>query len=240
VVRQLITENLLLAVAGGGLGLLLASWGVRFLVALAPQDTPGLASAGVNWGVLGFTIAVSLATGIAFGLVPALTAARVDLNHTLKESGRGSTESTRTRRRLGLLVSWELGLALVLLVGAGLLIKTFVALNRVDMGVDPHDVITMRVALLGPRYAERPRQAAFFRQLLQRVESLPGVESAAVIDGGGLPPDGGNGDSFLVVGRPAPPVNELPDAVNRVISPDYFRTMGIALLRGRGFTQADK
>jgi predicted permease len=239
VVRQLITENLLLAVAGGGLGLVLASWGVRFLVALAPQDTPGLTSAGVNWGVLGFTLAVSLAAGIAFGLVPALAAARVDLNQTLKESGRSSTEGTRTRRRLGLLVSWELALALVLLVGAGLLIKTFVALSRVDMGVDPHNVITVRVALLGPRYAEHPKQTAFFRQLLQRVESLPGVESAAVIDGGGLPPDGGNGNDFLVAGRPAPPVSEFPDAVNRVISPDYFRTMGISLLRGRPFTPAD-
>ncbi|HXJ92928.1 MAG TPA: ABC transporter permease [Terriglobia bacterium] len=239
VVRQLITENLLLAVAGGGLGLLLASWGVRFLVALAPQDTPGLATAGVNWGVLGFTLAVSLAAGVAFGLVPALTAARVDLNETLKESGRSSTEGTRTRRRLGLLVSWELALALVLLVGAGLLIKTFVALNRVDMGIDPHHVITMRVALLGPRYAERGRQADFFRQLLQKVEALPGVESAAAIDGGGLPPDGGNGNDFLIVGRPAPPSNELPDAVNRVVSPDYFRTMGISLVRGRYFAEAD-
>ena len=239
VVRQLITENLLLAVAGGGLGLLLASWGVSFLVALAPQDTPGLASAGVNWGVLGFTLAVSLAAGIAFGLVPALTAARVDLNQTLKESGRSSTEGTRTRRRLGLLVSWELALALVLLVGAGLLIKTFVALSRVDMGVDPHNVITMNVSLLGPRYAERSRQADFFRQMLQKIESLPGVESAAVIDAGGLPPDGGNGDSFLVVGRPVPSLNKFPDAVNRVISPDYFRTMGISLVRGRYFTPAD-
>jgi putative ABC transport system permease protein len=239
VVRQLITENLLLAAAGGGLGLLLASRGVRFLEALAPQDTPGLASAGVNWGVLGFTLAVSLAAGIAFGLVPALTAARVDLNQTLKESGRSSTEGTRTRRRLGLLVSWELALALVLLVGAGLLIKTFVALNRVDMGIDPHNVITMRVALLGPGYADRRRQLDFFRQMLQRIEALPGVQSAAVIDGGGLPPEGGNGDSFLVVGRPVPPVSEFPDAVNRVISPDYFGTMGISLVRGRLFTQAD-
>jgi putative ABC transport system permease protein len=239
VVRQLITENLVLAVAGGGLGLLLASWGVRFLVALAPQDTPGLASAGLNWGVLAFTLAVSLATGVTFGLVPALTAARVDLNRTLKESGRGSSEGPRTRRRLGLLVSWELALALVLLAGAGLLIKTFVALNRVDMGIDPHNVLTMRVELLGPRYAERRHQVEFFRQLVQKVEALPGVESAAVLDGGGLPPDGGFGDDFLIVGRPVPPPNEYPDAINRVISPDYFRTMGIPLVRGRYFTQDD-
>ena len=139
----------------------------------------------------------------------------------------------------GLLVSAELALALVLLVGAGLLIRTFIALSQVDLGLEPHNVLTMRIALLGSKYQERSRQTEFFRQLLQKLGSLPGVTSAAVIDGGGLAPDGGNGDAFMIVGRPVPPPSELPDAVFRVISPDYFRTMGIPLLRGRYFTEAD-
>ena len=239
VVGQLITENLLLAVAGGGLGLVLAGWGVRFLVALAPQDTPGLDSVRVNLGVLAFTFILSLATGVAFGLVPALAASRVDLNRSLKESGRGASEGARTRRRLGLLVAWELALAVVLLSGAGLMIRTFAALNRVDLGFDPHHVLTMRIALMGPRYEKRETQVQFFRDLLRNVESLPGVESAAALDGGGFPPDGGNGDGFLIVGRPKPPESEFPDAVYRVITPDYFRTMSIALIKGRGFTEAD-
>src|SRR5947199_984106 len=239
VVRQLLTESVLLAVGGGGAGLLLAAWGIALLKVLAPENTPGLSQAGVHTGVLAFTLILSVFTGIAFGLMPALGASKVDLNQSLKESGRGTTAGGRTNRLRGLLVSAEFALALVLLVGAGLLIKTFVNLNQVDLGFDPHNVLTMRIALLGPGYQERSRQTEFFRQLLQKVKSLPGVASAAVIDGGGLPPDGGNGDSFLIVGRPTPPPNEFPDAVNRVISPDYFRTMGIPLVRGRYFTEAD-
>ena len=239
VLRQLITENVLLAMVGGGLGLLLAGWGVRFLVTLAPQETPGLEAVKVNLSVLAFTLVLSVGTGIAFGLVPALTASRVDLNRSLKETGRGSSGGARTRRRLGLLVSWEVMLAVLLLAGAGLMIRTFIALNRVDLGFDPHNVLTMRVALLGPRYEKRERQVQFFRDLLRNVESLPGVQSAAVIDGGGLPPDGGNGDGFLIAGRPKPAMSEWPDAVNRVVSPDFFRTMGIPLVKGRYFTDAD-
>jgi len=229
----------LLALGGGVLGLLLASWGVSLLVALAPPDTPGLAQTAVNAGVLAFTLALSVATGVAFGLAPALGASKVDLNHSLKESGRGSTGGKRQYRLRGLLVSAEVALALVLLVGAGLLIRTFVVLNRVDLGFDPHSVLTLRIALLGPRYEDRSRQTQFFRSLLRNVSSLPGVVSVAVLDGGGLPPDGGSGDDFLIVGRPVPPPSEAPDAVYRVISPDYFRTMGISLLRGRYFTEAD-
>jgi predicted permease len=239
VVRQFTTENVLLAMMGGGLGLLLAGWGVRFLVAVAPQNTPGLDQAGVNAGVLGFTFLLSVATGLAFGLAPALGASKVDLNYSLKESARGTTGGGRHNRVRSALVIAEFALALVLLAGAGLLIRTFVALNRVHLGFDPHNVLTMRIALLGPRYEKRERQVAFFRDLLRNVQSLPGVVSAAVIDGGGLPPEGGYGDGFLIVGRPKPPESETPDAVNRVISPDYFRTLGIPLVEGRCFTDAD-
>jgi predicted permease len=239
VIRQLLTESVLLAVAGGGAGLLLAAWGIALLKVLAPENTPGLSQAGVHTGVLAYTLVLSVFTGIAFGLMPALGASKVDLNQSLKESGRSTTAGRHSNRLRGLLVSAEFALALVLLVGAGLLIKTFVNLNQVDLGFDPHHVLTMRIALLGPSYQERNRETAFFRQLLQNVGSLPGVTSVAVIDGGGLPPDGGNGDSFLIAGRPTPPPNEFPDAVHRVISPDYFRTMGIPLIRGRNFTEAD-
>jgi putative ABC transport system permease protein len=240
VIRQLLTENVVLAVTGGGAGLILAAWGISLLRVLAPENTPGLGQAGVRTGVLAFTLVLSVCTGLAFGLMPALGASRVDLNQSLKESGRGTTAGGQRSNRLrGLLVSAELALALVLLVGAGLLIKTFVNLSQVDLGFDPHQVLAMRIALLGPNYEERSRQAEFFRHLLHEVRSLPGVTSAAVIDGGGLPPDGGNGDSFLIAGRPVPPPNEYPEAVNRVISADYFRTMGIPLVRGRVFTEAD-
>jgi putative ABC transport system permease protein len=243
IVRQLLTESVLLAVTGGGLGVLLAGWGVRFLVMLAPQDTPGLSQAGVNLRVLAFTLALSVVTGIAFGLLPALGASKVDLNQSLREISRGATQGARSSRLRALLVSTEFALALVLLVGAGLLLKTFVALNHVDLGFEPHNVLTMRIALLGPAYQEhtheRRRQTEFFRQLIQKADSLPGVISSAAIDGGGLPPEGGNGDNFLIAGRPTPPPSEYPDAVNRVISPDYFRTMGIPLLKGRFFTEAD-
>jgi predicted permease len=239
VVRQLLTESVLLAVGGGGAGLLLATWGITLLKGWAPVNTPGLSQAGVHTGVLAFTLVLSILTGMAFGLMPALGASKVDLNQSLKESGRGTTAGGPRNRLRGLLVSAEFAMALVLLVGAGLLIKTFVKLNQVALGFDPHNVLTMRIALLGPGYQQPSRQAEFFRQLLQKVESLPGVISAAVIDGGGLPPDGGNGDGFLIVDRPTPPPNEIPDAVNRVISPDYFRTMGIPLVRGRYFTEAD-
>jgi putative ABC transport system permease protein len=243
IIRQLLTESALLAVTGGALGLLLANWGMKFLVMLAPQDTPGLNQAGVNPGVLAFTLILSLVTGIAFGFAPALGASKVDLNQSLRETSRSTTPDARSNRLRGLLVSAEFALAFVLLVGAGLLLRSFAALNHVDLGFDPHNVLTMRIALLGPAYQEhnheRPQQTEFFRQLLQRVDSLPGVISAAAIDGSGLPPDGGNGDSFLIAGRPTPPPSEYPDAIYRVISPDYFRTMGISLLKGRVFTEAD-
>jgi len=239
VVRQLLTESVLLGLGGGGLGLLLASWGVNLLVALAPPDTPGLDQTSVNAAVLAFTLALAATTGIAFGLAPALGASKVDLNHSLKESSRSSTGGARQHRLRGLLVSAEFALALVLLVGAGLLNRTFVALSRADLGFDPRNVLTLRIALLGPRNEDRARRTQFFRNLLHNISSLPGVVSAAVLDGGGVPPDGGNGDSFLIAGRPTPPPNEFPDAVHRVISPDYFRTMGIPLLRGRYFTEAD-
>jgi putative ABC transport system permease protein len=238
-VRQLLTECLLVAMIGGGLGVLLAWWGVKLLVVLGPQSTPGLDQASVSLGVLAFTLLLSILTGIAFGLIPALSASKIGLNHSLKESTRGSTEGVRRKRLGGVLVCAEFALALVLLAGAGLLIRSFVALSGVQLGFDPHKVLSMRIALLGQGYAEQGRQVEFFRSLLQSVQALPGVVSAAVIDGDGLPPICGSGMDFLIEGRPIPPPSDRPDAVYRTVSPDYFRTMQIPLVRGRYFAEND-
>ncbi len=238
-IRQLLTECLLVAMMGGGLGVLLAVWGVKLLVALGPQNTPGLGQASVSLGVLAFTLALSILTGIAFGLIPALGISKVGLNHSLKESTRGSTHGVRRKRLGGVLVCAEFALALVLLAGAGLLIRSFVALSSVNLGFDPHQVLSMRIALLGQGYAEQSRQVEFFHELLRSVQVLPGVASAAVIDGDGLPPLCGSGMDFLIEGRPIPPESDWPDAVYRTVSPDYFRTMHIPLVQGRYFAEDD-
>ena len=238
-VRQLLTECLLVAMMGGGLGVLLAWWGATFLVVLGPRNTPGLAQASVSVGVLAFTLILSILTGIAFGLIPALSASKIGLNHCLKESTRSSTEGVRGKRLRSVLVCGEFALALILLAGAGLLIRSFAALSGVRLGFDPHNVMSMRIALLGPGYAAQSRQVEFFHDLLQSVQSLPGVTAAAVIDGGGLPPNSGSGMDFLIEGRPIPPQGDWPDAAYHAVSPDYFQTMRIPLVRGRYFAEAD-
>jgi predicted permease len=238
-VRQLLTECVLVAIIGGGLGILLAWWGVKLLVILGPHDTPGLSEASVSLGVLAFTLVLSILTGIAFGLFPALTASKVGLNDCLKESSRGSTQGVRGKLMRSVLVAAEFALALILSVGAGLLIRSFVALSHVDLGFDPHHVLSMRIALLGRGYAQPGRQVEFFRNLLQSVGSLPGVTAVAAIDGAGLPPRGGSGMDFLIEGRPIPPQSDWPDAFYRTVSPDYFRAMRIPLASGRYFTETD-
>ena len=240
VIRQLLTESVLLSLAGGALGVALAVWGVRLFVALGPRSTPGLAQAAVNFPVLCFTTILAVLTGIAFGLIPALNASKVDLNRPFKETSRAVTQGLSSRRMRALLISSEFALALVLLAGAGLLIRSFNALSRVDLGFDPHHVLTMRIALLGRTYDEHQTlQVEFFKNLLRRVESLPGVISAAVMDGTGLPPGGGSGMDFLIEGRPTPPPSEFPDAYYHTVSPDYFRTMRTSLRQGRYFTPSD-
>jgi putative ABC transport system permease protein len=238
-VRQLLTESVVLSIGGGGLGLFLAYWGVGLARQVAPQDTPGINQAGLNLSVLLFTLGVSLATGIAFGLAPAFGASKGEVNLSLKELTRSGTGDVTSRRYRGLWVSLEVALALILFVGAGLLIRSFALLSRIDLGFDPHNVLTMGINLHGARYAKQPERANFFRQLVQNVEALPGVQSAGILGGGGLPPDGGNGWGFLINGRPRPALNEQPNAVRWVANPDYFHTMGMSLLRGRLFTQDD-
>jgi putative ABC transport system permease protein len=238
-VRQFLTESVLLGLTGGVLGLLLAFWMVELLVTLSPDGTPRVDEIGIDAPVLAFTIAVAVLTGLVFGLVPALQSSNPNLNQTLKE-GRGAGEATRRRRLRSVLVVSEIALALMLMVGAGLLMKSFFNLIHVDPGFNATNVVTMRVALPRTRYPERHQPAAFFAQLTERVGQLPGVEAAGAIST--LPLGGGGTDSnFIIEGRPeAPPGEEDPVAWYSSVTPAYFRAMGIKLIKGRLFTEQDR
>jgi len=237
VVRQLLTESLLLAAFGGALGLLLAGWGIDSLLALAPADTPGIDSVGLNTQVLGFTLLVTVATGLLFGLVPALGMSKPDLNASLKESSRGSTEGLRSYRLRGFLVAAEFSLAFVLVIGAGLMVKTLVQLGHFSLGFNPDHVLTMRIPLRGPQYNSYRNQAEFFQRLLARVEALPGVQSASVASG--LPLVNQAGMGFVTADKPNPAPGLMPDANYLVIAPQYFQAMGIPLGEGRAFSDGD-
>ena len=235
VVRQLLTESLLLALAGGLLGLGLGVWGVDALVAMSPPNMIGAGEVGVSLPVLGFTFGVSLLTGVVFGLLPALEAARSDPSDALKESGRGSTAGPRARRVRSAFIIAEVALALVLLVGAGLMIKSLARLQSVDPGFDPKNLLTMRVLLPQSKYREEPKRIAFFREAVERVGRLPGVSSAAVVSA--LPfADIGAATRFSIEGRAAPAAGEEPVTDVRVTDENYFRTMNIRLLSGRTYT----
>ena len=237
-VRQLLTESLMLALMGGAAGFLLAVWGVGALVSLSPGNIPRVDEISVDTSVLGFTLLVSLLTGIVFGIVPALQASQSDLHGTLKEAGRSSSESFTRRRLLSLLVVSEATLALVLLVGAGLLIKSFVRLQAVDPGFNPANVQVMQLVLPKAKYAEDHQIQFFYQQLLQRIAALPGVQSVAAASG--VPMSGGNSmNAFSVEGRPAHPAGKQDAADYRTVTPNYFSTMGIRLLKGRYLTEQD-
>lgn len=234
VFRQLLTESLLVSTIGGAVGLVLALWITRILVALSPENLPRADEIGVDWRVLGFTVVVSLLTGIAFGLAPAWHHCKTDVCEALKEEGRSSTRAFGWRGVSSVLVVAELALAVVLLVGAGLMIKSLWRLSRVDAGSYANNVLTMRVSLPGATYGESAERSAFFEQVLQRVESLPGIEAAGVASA--IPLTGWQNTSpFLIEGR-----QEMTDAEeSHVASPDYFRAMGINLLAGRVFNDMD-
>ena len=237
VVRQLLTESVALALCGGLLGFLIAWWGVKLLVALGPSNIPRLREVTVDGGVLGFTLVVSLLTGILFGLVPALQASRSGLGETLKEGSRGTTGLGGRFMRSALVVS-EIALSLVLLVGAGLVLKSFLRLSQIDPGFQSVNTLTMQVGLTQARYADAPPRAAFFQQLLPRLAALPGVQHAGAVSQ--LPMSGQNNDtSFVVEGRPPSSPGERLGANQRVVTPDYFRALGIPLLKGRYFTERD-
>ncbi|HKP85996.1 MAG TPA: ABC transporter permease [Blastocatellia bacterium] len=239
IVQQLLTESVLLSLAGGVLGLLLAFWGVEVLTSLGAGSIPRLSEISVDGRVFGFTLSISLFTGIIFGLLPALQASNPNLNETLKEGGRSSIEGARSGNLRGTLAAIEIALALMLLIGAGLMVRSFVRLQNVDAGFNPKRVLTAGLFLPASKYKEGPQVTAFYNELLGRVEALPGVESAGAIDS--LPLSGsGSVEGFVIEGRlPQQPSDNIADADYRVVSPDYFRTIGIALLRGRLLTEQD-
>lgn len=237
-VRQMLTETLILFLAGGAVGLLLAAWGVRALVALDPEGIPRSGEIHLDGRVLLFTLAVSLGTGLLCGLVPALTVAGRQLGESLKEGGRAVAGGVRGRLVRDALVLVQVALTLALLLGAGLLIRSFARLRSVDPGFRPQGVLTAGMDLPPVKYPDRQRQTAFYQALLARVRALPGVEQAGVF----FPLPLGGDDmllAFNVAGRPIPPPNQEPAASVRSVTPGALEALGIPLRRGRLFTDRD-
>jgi predicted permease len=236
VVRQFLVESLLLALAGGVVGLILAFWLTDALAAKAAEDIPRLGEIHVDLAALTFTLAVSAVAGVLFGLVPAVHAGRADLHESLKEGGRGlSGGGARTR---AILVAAQVALSLVLLVGAGLLLKSFARLQQVDLGFEPDRVLTARVTLPEARYPKPEQQVAFFDELLSQLRTRPGVVSAGAINW--LPLSGlRSATSFWFENRPKPGPGEKLGTDVRAVDPGYFPTMGIALLGGRQLARTD-
>ncbi|HEV2915197.1 MAG TPA: ABC transporter permease [Pyrinomonadaceae bacterium] len=238
VIRQLLTESLLLSVLGGGLGLLLSVWLTDLLISISPSGSPRLDEVRLDGRVLVFTLLVTGLIGLLFGLAPALQASHVNLNEALKEGGRSFSEGWRRNHLRKALVVAEVALSLMLLVGAGLLIKSFVLLNKTDPGFSPENVLTMRIGLPSFKYKGK-QKAEFFQRLTDEVASLPGVESAGAVLS--LPLGGSNlsvGRSFIPDGRPLTPAESI-NAAYIVATPGYFRTMKIPLAAGRSFTERD-
>ena len=235
-IRQSLTEDVLLALLGGVAGLLLAFWGVQFLIGLAP-DIPGLEQTTIDAQVLVFTLALSVATGLMFGTAPALQGSKVDLSDALKEAGTRSTAGSGHRRTRSLLVMTEMALASMLLVGAGLLLRSFLRLVRVDPGFNPENVLTAMVPLSSTKYPEPRRQAAFFKEVIDRIATLPGVEAASAATSVPLLTNDAGG--FEVEGHLGRPDEIFVQAERPAVTPDHFRVLGISLLKGRIFTWAD-
>src|SRR5689334_13395890 len=241
IIRQLLTESVLVALIGGALGILIGFWGIDALRAGNPADAAKYAAGwyqlGINRTVLLFTLGLSVVSGIVFGLAPALQMSKPNLNDSLKEGTRGTT-STSHRLRSSLVV-FEVALSLVLLVGAGLLTRSFLSLLRTDPGFNPDHVLTMTIVLPGAKYKDDASRAAFYNDLVQRVKAQPGVQSAAFVNY--LPLGGSNSsDAYLIEGEPEPAPGQEHEGRYRVATPDYFHTMEIPIVRGRAFTEQDK
>ncbi len=232
VAQQLLTESVILSLAGGALGLIVGIWGVELLIALAPTSIPRLAEVTVDGRVLGFALLVSVVTGILFGLAPALQASNPNLNETLKEGGRGGAEGVRGGRLRRVLVAAEVALALVPLIGAGLMVRSFMKLQDVNPGFNPDRMLTVNLLLPGSKYKENAQVNTFYQQLLGEVKAMPGVEATSAIDTIPLS-GGGNVLAFQIENRPVESIDKTPDAEVRVVTHDYFNTMNIPLVRGR-------
>jgi putative ABC transport system permease protein len=235
IVRQLLTESVVLSVIGGALGLMLASWGAELLLMIIPNNIPWVTEIAVDRNVFGFTLSASVLTGIVFGLAPALQASSPNLNETLKEGGRGST-GERHRARSVMVVA-EVALALVLLIGAGLMLITFSRLQNIDAGFNPRNLLTMTLSLSPIRYSEGPGARAFFKQLEQRINVLPGVEAAAFTNV--VPLNGATVTTVSLDGESFTNYGDQRLTVQSVVGADYFRTMGIPVIRGRAFSERE-
>ena len=235
IVRQLMTESLLLAIIGGTIGALIAAWGIDLLVLLSGNTIPPTATVRIDATVLAFTLVTTVITGLLFGLAPALRTMKLNLSDTLKEGGRSGGEGTLKNRTRSLLVVFESALAVVLLIGAGLLIRSFIALQNTNPGFDANNVLTMRVDLPRGKYDTPEKASSFFQQLEQRLSGLPGVEKVGFITE--LPLTGQPNDApFTVEGRPAVARGQEFGADFRRVNQNYFEALRIPLLRGRNFT----
>jgi predicted permease len=241
IVRQLLTESVLLSTIGGILGLIIGALGVRALLAVNPGNIPRIGLEGsavtLDWTVMGFTLLLSLVTGILFGLVPAMQASRADLNVTLKETGARGGSGLRQNKARGLLVMVEMALAMVLLIGAGLLIRTFSALHSVPPGFDAHNVLTMDTSLTGSHFDRTAAIDLMTRQALDRIHAIPGVEAAAATSY--LPLQGGLGLGFIIEGRPLTNGPSHGGAGWNYVTARFFDVFKIPIVRGRGFTERD-
>jgi putative ABC transport system permease protein len=228
----------LLALMAGALGALLAGWGVEVLVTTAAGNIPRASEINVDGSVLGFTALIALLTGIIFGLAPAVQLSNADLNEALKDTSRGSTGGLKRARTRSVLVVAEVALSVVLLIGAGLLIKSFVLLQRVDSGFNADHLLVANISLPPSRYSEASKRAEFYTRLCDELAAVPGVASAAATRS--LPLSNADARSPIAIdGRPVPPIGERPIVSLGIVSPDYFRAMGIPLMQGRFFTSQD-
>lgn len=239
--RQLITEALLLSVTGGLLGALFAFWSLPVLRALSPDQLPRIQEITMDWRVLFFTLLISILTGLLFGLAPAFGFSRPDLQNSLKEGTRGAGFGPQSKRLGGILIVLEVGLVLVLLTGAGLMVRSFSKLISVNPGFDPKNLISFQLTLPEARYREREHRLAFTDQLIEKLKGNRGTESVSIVQPS---PFSGAPEvhdvRFRIVGRPEPDPANYPVADLTRISPQYFQTMGIPIIRGRSFTEQDR
>jgi putative ABC transport system permease protein len=238
VVRQLITESVLLSFAGGGLGLVVTFWGLELLIAAIPGNLPRAGEINIDAQVLGFTFAASVLTGAIFGLVPALQCSRPNLIDALKEGGRSATAGFASNRARSLLVVSEVALALVLLVSAGLMIKSFLRLRQVDSGFKLDHVLTLQTILPATRFTDAKQMTSFYNQTVEKLRELPGVVAAGC--GTHFPLGNSIQNPFSIEGRPEPTEGDGPTANVSPIGGDYFQTLGISLVAGRIFSERDK
>jgi predicted permease len=239
VIRQLLTESVLLSLVSGLLGLGLSLWLIKLLIAIIPPNTPRLDEIAINWQVFGFTLSVTVLAGLMFGLVPALQTSRPNLNETLKDSGQRGSDTGGRNRVGGLLIVSEIALSFILLAGAGLLIKSFLHLRDIDPGFNPDSVLTMRLSAPWNKYPENDQHVQIYKQLIEAVKATPGVQSAGATLSLPLGGDTFNvGRNLVVEGRPMTP-DEAVNAMYFAVTPDYFQTLQIPLKAGRTFTEQD-